>query len=273
MKADFYYENPVGRALLNVFQHLGLFKVAAWWLHTPFSRSMIDSFIRDNHIDMSDFKGQTFKNYADFFARKKEIQLSETTADQFISPCDGLLSCFPITDKLELHMKGSVYGIEDLIPDTVTASQFADGLAMVFRLEATDYHHFCFIDTCTMEETHYIPGLLHSVQPVALRSVPVFRLNRRWWTLLHTENWGTVAHCEIGAMVVGGVSHVPFEGTHEKGTEMGNFTLQGSTIVILLNKDAREHLTLNETYVPCVWTAEREEVEIPVKIGTVIGSK
>jgi len=269
MKADFYYENPFGRGLLSVFHHLGFFKIAAWWLHTPFSRSMISSFIEENHIAMTDFAGQTYKNYADFFARRKDVDLPASTENQFISPCDGLLSCFPITANLELHMKGSVYGIEDLIPDSKTAATFADGLCMVFRLEATDYHHFCFIDDCTMDETHYIPGLLHSVQPVALRSVPVFRLNRRWWTILNTEHWGTVAHCEIGAMVVGGLEHVPSAGHHPKGSEMGNFTLAGSTIVILLDKAARSSLTL----LPEFQAAFSADCEVPVKMGTIIGSK
>ncbi len=269
MKADFYYETAVGRGLLNVFHHLGFFKIAAWWLHTPFSKAMISSFIEENHIDMTDFAGQKYRNYADFFARRKDTPVPATERNQFISPCDGLLSCFPITGNLELHMKGSVYGIEDLIPDSKTAAAFADGLCMVFRLEATDYHHFCFIDDCTMDETQYIPGLLHSVQPVALRSVPVFRLNRRWWTILHTQNWGTVAHCEIGAMVVGGLEHVPAAGQHQKGSEMGNFTLAGSTIVILLDAEARSSLKLDARYE----NALSGETEVPVKMGAVIGSK
>ncbi len=269
MKADFYYENAFGRLLLNIFQHLGFFKVAAWWLHTPFSKPMIASFIKENNIDMTDFAGQTYAHYADFFSRKKNTPLPPAEITDFISPCDGLLSTYPITENLELHMKGSVYGIEDLIPDSAAASQFKDGLCMVFRLEATDYHHFCFVDDCTMQETHYIPGLLHSVQPVALRSVPVFRLNRRWWTILTTKNWGTVAHCEIGAMVVGGLYHVPSEGFHTKGSEMGNFTLAGSTIVVLLTKEARDSLKLHDQYL----LAAESDQEVPVKMGTVIGSK
>ena len=80
---------------------------------------------------------------------------------------------------------------------------------------------------------HFIPGMLHSVQPVACSSYPVYTLNRRSWCLMATEHFGPVVQTEIGALIVGGIVNY-FENTRfSRGMEKGHFELAGSTIVLL----------------------------------------
>ena len=74
---------------------------------------------------------------------------------------------------------------------------------MVVRLCANDYHHYCYIDDGFQGRNHFVKGLLHSVQPIALENAPVYRQNRRMWTILDTVNFGKVAQIEIGALLVG----------------------------------------------------------------------
>ena len=72
---------------------------------------------------------------------------------------------------------------------------------MILRLCANDYHHYCYIDDGFQGRNHFVKGLLHSVQPIALENAPVYRQNRRMWTILDTVNFGKVAQIEIGALL------------------------------------------------------------------------
>ncbi len=166
-----------------------------------------------------------------------------------------------------IPMKGSVYTLEDLIPDGEIARRFRGGLCLVFRLQATDEHSFCCFDDATLAETRFLPGQLHSVQPIALRSIPVFRLNRRWYSVLETEHFGTAVQIEIGAMMVGGVSFAAKD-RFSRGEEFGCFELAGSTIVLLLDSSVRNSLCLKDEYL----ASQGGETEVPVSMGKAIGT-
>ncbi|MBR2577151.1 MAG: phosphatidylserine decarboxylase [Firmicutes bacterium] len=267
MNADFFYETITGRRLLNLLQRTGAFRIISRTLRTGASRMLIPRYIRRNRIDMRPFEGQTYESFAAFFARKKPYIHYETDPNTLISPCDGRLSLYPITSDLTIPMKGSVYTINDLIPNQKTSAQFAGGCCMVFRLEASDYHRFCFFDDGCLIETNYVPGQLHSVQPIALHTVPVFRLNRRWWSVLETDHFGTVVQVEVGAMMVGGVSFTMDGGTFRRGEEMGNFELAGSTIILLLGPPVHNHLVLRSALVSTLESGK----EVRVRTGMALG--
>ena len=270
IKADFFYTSIPGRALLKLIQKSGAFRLSAWFLHTRLSRCMIPRFIKNNHIDMTPYQGQKFRSYADFFARSYDRQLPETAPEELVSPCDSLLTYYPITPDLNIPMKGSAYRLANLIQDPEAAKRYSGGLCLVFRLEATDYHHFICFDDASIGETHFIPGQLHSVQPIACLHVPVYRLNRRWWTLLRTLHFGTAAQIEVGAMIVGGVAfaeNAETNGILKRGAEMGHFELAGSTIILLLEPAVREKLALYDRFL----TAADGETEVKVQMGEAVG--
>ncbi len=276
MNANFFYNTAFGRGVFGFLQKIHIFRPVAGFLHTKASKCMIGNYIKKNGIDMRPYGDRTYSSFAEFFARKREDLSFEKDPEALIAPCDSLLSVYGIGEDLEIPMKGSLYTISDLIPDKDTAALFADGLCLVFRLEASDYHHFCFFDDVRSVKTNYIPGELHSVQPIALRHFPVFRLNRRWWSVLETENFGTAAQIEIGAMAVGGVTFAEVNGPVKKGDEMGNFELAGSTIVLLLNRAVKNRLKLKPEFKTqpdnkeiCVGSDEVREVR--VTIGSAIG--
>ena len=106
----------------------------------------------------------------------------------------------------------------------------------MLRLCPSDYHHYCYIDDGFQGENHFIPGVLHSVQPIACEKYPVFALNRRSWTLLHTDHFGPVVQTEIGALVVGGIVNLRENQSVRRGEEKGYFELAGSTITLLFQK-------------------------------------
>ncbi len=269
MNADFFYTNAFGRGVLKVMLKAGMFKPVAWYLHTKASKRMISRYIEKNGIDMRPYGDRVYSSFADFFGRKRAYDFS-ADAKTLIAPCDSLLSAYDITSELEMPIKGSIYTVEDLVPDREIAELFKGGLALVFRLEASDYHHFCFFDDGKILKRGYIPGSLHSVQPIALRHFPVFRLNRRWWSIFETEHFGKAVQTEIGAMAVGGITFTDVGENFRRGEEMGNFELAGSTIVVLLTAEAKSRLNTDIIEIktgPCDPAAE----EVRVTIGSVIG--
>ncbi|MDO4458833.1 MAG: phosphatidylserine decarboxylase [Clostridia bacterium] len=251
--------------MIKFFQKAGLFSFASFLMKTRLSKCWVPKYIENNHIDMSEFEGMEFNSFAEFFGRKRENIPFDMRKNVLASPCDSLLSVFEITEDMNIPMKGSHYRFEDIIPNKKTAEKYNGGMCLVFRLQASDYHHFCAFDNLELKETHYIPGLLHSVQPIAIESCPVYRLNRRWWSVIETENFGEVLQVEIGAMMVGGVTFARDKGSFTKGEEFGNFELCGSTIVLIVSKEFKEKFRFYDKFLK----AESEEVAI--KIGEGLG--
>lgn len=267
MIIDFLYQKNLGRLLMKLIMHTGMFRVGSWFLKTRMSRMLIGGYIARNQIDMIPFEGQHYDSFADFFARSKNTSLYVTTSGVLISPCDGLLSVFPITSEMNIPMKGSRYRLVDLIHHQSWVEYYRDGLCLVFRLQAKDYHRFCCFDDANLVESHYIPGELHSVQPIASETYPVYRLNRRWWSVLETVHFETVIQIEVGAMMVGGVTFAKDRGWFCRGEEMGNFELAGSTIILLLPPSVKKRLELLPSYMKAFGGAAETSVTLGEGIG------
>lgn len=180
---------------------------------------------------------EKYRSFRDFFARQRAGVDVDMEPRHLISPCDGWLTARPIREDSSFSMKGACYRLADLLQDQALAESFYGGDCLIFRLCASDYHHYCYIDDGYQGENRYIPGGLHSVQPIACEKRPVYTLNRRCWTMLATENFGPVVQTEIGALVVGGIFNERENARVFRGMEMGHFELAGSTIVLLFQKE------------------------------------
>lgn len=264
---NFLYNTVVGRVFLKILLSSGMLKFLAKYLKSEKSKWIIPLFIKKNNIDMSVYPDREYESYADFFSRKKDFQIDNQGKNAFISPCDSLLSIFEINEDSVFCVKGSYYKIEELVPEQSLAQMFKDGLCMIFRLEATDYHHFCYVDNCIENGATLIPGELHSVQPVVVEKYPVFRKNKRFYHLLETENFGNIMQIEVAAVLVGGVEYSVPKGEAKKGMDAGNFELCGSTIMLLLQKEIKDKLAVSEDILKII----KEKEECPVKIGQTIG--
>lgn len=234
----FLCKSSFGRFLYNLMLFLQIPKIMGFFLRTPFSRFMIKSFIKKNQINMAAFEGRKFKSFNDFFTRKDFSRKVDCAPKNLISPCDSALSVFTIEENSTFMIKGFNYTLSDFFGSDEFDSVFAGGTALVFRLAATDYHRYCYIDSGTLEKNHFLKGKLYSVQPVCCRTFKVYTKNRRSWTVLHTENFGDVAQIEIGAFSVGGIKNLHENYAFKKGEEKGYFDLHGSTIVLVFKKDA-----------------------------------
>lgn len=265
---QFLYETIPGRLALKCLTWPTLSKAAGRFLDCGLSKCLIPGFIKKNQIPMKDYQKETYRCFNDCFTRKINPWLRPINqeADALIAPSDGLLSVYAIKKDLVIPVKQSRYSIKDLLQKEALAREFEDGVCLVYRLCVDHYHRYCYLDKGTKGRNHFIPGKLHTVQPIALRKVPVFTENSREYTVLKTRNFGKVIQMEVGAMLVGKIKNHHQSHSFERGEEKGMFLYGGSTIIVLVKKDMVE---LPESY----WTATEKGKEIPVRMGQKIGTK
>ena len=234
----FLYETFAGRIILKLLSARWLSILAGKWLDRPSSKFLIKPFLKKGNIDLSEYQKEDYKCFNDCFTRhiKPENRPVDTRKDALIAPCDGLLRAYKIDDDLVMPVKESIYSIKDLLKKDECAKCFEGGTALVFRLCVDHYHRYCFPDNGRVTDDYFIEGVLHTVQPIALRNRPVFVENCRNIALLETENFGRIAQIEVGAMLVGKIKNHKIT-EFEKGMEKGMFLYGGSTIILLLEKD------------------------------------
>ncbi len=233
---SFLYGTGFGRCLLKIIMGLHLDRIAVKYLRSPCSKPLIRRYVRKNGIAVTEEEITSYRSFRDMFARARNDLMVDSEPDHLISPCDGWLSAFPIDEHSCFAIKNSHYRIKDFLHDEELAKNYLGGTCLIFRLCVSDYHHYCYIDDGYQGKNHFIPGVLHSVQPIACEKYPVFVLNKRSWCLLTTEHFGPVVQCEIGALVVGGIFNENENTRFRRGNEKGHFELSGSTIIMLFEK-------------------------------------
>lgn len=229
----FLYGHAIGRLILKLIMVLHLDRIVVWFLWTPLSLPFARWYVKKNHIKCD----EEYSSYREMFVRTRKKVLIDDEESHLISPCDSWMSYFLIDEKSCFSIKNSTYMVKDFIQEESIASKYINGHCLVFRLCPSDYHHYCYVDDGYQGELHYIPGVLHSVQPIACEQFPVYVLNKRCWSTLESNNFGTVVQCEIGALIVGDIINEHGCRSVKKGEEKGYFELAGSTIVLLFQEN------------------------------------
>ena len=235
----FAYENPVGRALTKaILCRKFISNLYAAWQKSRFSKGKVRKFIAQYHISLEDCTAQDFPNFNAFFTRQRKDYVNQTTEKELPAVADSKLTALPIDEKRVFSVKGVPYTTAELLENEALAAEYAGGICLIFRLTPDDYHRYVYPDAGTQEKTVAIKGVLHSVNPIA-GSLGVYRRNARCYTLLHTEHFGDVVQMEVGALLVGKIrNHNETAGSFAKLQEKGYFEYGGSTVILLLKKDA-----------------------------------
>lgn len=265
---ELLYHTVPGRLLLKGLVSPGLSEFCGKFLDSSFSKFLISPFIRKNDIRISDYTDCEYKSFNDFFSRsiRPELRPLDPDPEHLIAPCDGLLSAYRISDSTVIPVKHRRYSIDDLLDNPQLASEYRNGTCLVFRLCVNHYHRYCYADSGTKGKNIHIPGVLHTVRPVALSSVPVFSQNTREYTLIDTDSFGSVVQMEVGALLVGKIDNYHEACRIQRGQEKGRFLYGGSTIILLLKPHAA---SISEW----VFDAAKNSCEIPVKMGEMIARK
>ena len=263
----FLYENAFGRVLLKVATLPVFSIIAGAFLDSSLSKRFIKGFIEKNHIDMYDYgRSGSYESFNDFFTRRvrEGVRPIDEDSSSLISPCDGKLTAFPLDGDRIFAVKGSRYSAADLLKDEKLADEYRGGTALVFRLTVDDYHRYCYIDDGRKGDNIHIRGVLHTVQPIALRNVPVFKHNSREYTVMDTENFGRVIQIEVGALMVGKIKNHQRVCEIKRGREKGMFLFGGSTIILLFKEGA---VSIDEE----ILKNTEKDFETAVKMGEKIG--
>ena len=233
------YGNAFGRMLLKPLTAPGLSKLAGKFLSTKASKVFIKPFIRNNHIDMSQFEPVEYESYNDFFSRRIRPEARPIDMDprHLISPADSKLTALPITETGRFTLKHTEYTVGSLLRDPALAAEYVGGWCLIFRLTVDDYHRYCYAFSGEKGENIRIPGKLHTVNPIANDFFPIYKENAREYTVLHTREFGDVIAMEVGALLVGKIVNHHGPAPIRRGQEKGYFQFGGSTVVLLLKKD------------------------------------
>lgn len=230
------YGHALTRMLLRPFLSPAVSDICGKFLSTRLSRRIVPSFVKKNHIDLGIYERQEFDSYNAFFTRKIKAEQRPINDQKnvLISPSDGKVTAYPITQKGRFWIKHTQYTAARLLKDERLAERYMGGWIYVIRLTVDDYHRYCYVADGRKSRQRKIRGVLHTVNPVANDYYPIYKMNSREYCLLKTKELGTILLMEVGALMVGKISnHEEDSAQVKRGDEKGMFEFGGSTIVVM----------------------------------------
>ena len=233
------YDHAAGRLLLKILTAPWVSRAGGRLLSTRISRLAVGPFARRSGIDLGEYLGAPYHSFNEFFSRKirPELRPIPENPELFISPCDSRLTALPITPDSRFTLKGTEYTLASLLRNEELAERFSGGWCLIFRLCVDDYHRYCYVADGEKEDNTFLPGVLHTVNPIACGHYPIYKENAREYTVLHTENWGDILMMEVGALMVGKIVNHHGAARVARGQEKGYFQFGGSTVVLLTQKN------------------------------------
>lgn len=234
------YSSAVGRALMKFLSNPLFSKLSRVILDSRLSSASVLTFADKNNIDLSEYEERMFCSFNDFFTRKIKDGKRFVTKDDtvLVSPADGKISAYEITNSSEFVVKNSLYSVESLLRDRKLAEKYIGGAALIIRLSVDDYHRYIYPCNGYKSHNRTIKGLLHTVNPVVSKYLPVYKENSREYCMIRSDHFGDVIQMEVGALMVGKITNARIDKCRVfRGDEKGYFEFGGSTIILLLEKD------------------------------------
>lgn len=261
------YGTSAGRCALKILVSPVITKLGGLYMSSPLSKMNIHSFIENNDIDMSQYEDKKYKSYNDFFTRKIKPgkRPYDIAASALMAPADSKLTVYHLSRDTLLTIKNSTYRVGDLLDDQKLAQKYENGLCLIFRLAVDDYHRYSYIDNGTVVARRFIPGIFHTVNPIANDHYPIYKRNTREYMVMETENFGKIIQMEVGAMMVGKIVNHDRQ-SFKKGEEKGYFEFGGSTVVLFFKERTVE---IDQD----ILDNSMQDIETKVKLGETIGHK
>lgn len=262
------YGTSVGRQTLKVLTNPMISKLGGRFLDSRLSTPLITPFIEKNHIAMEQYEEEDYESYNQFFSRR--VKEGKRTFSQeghlLCAPCDSKLTVERITREGTFAVKNTIYTMESLLRSEKLAKRYEGGTLLIFRLTVDDYHHYCYVDDGKKTRNFHIPGVLHTVNPVANDEYPIYTENTREFSILKSNHFGNILMMEVGALMVGKIVNHHEEMEVYRGMEKGFFEFGGSTVILAFQpgRVVMDGDILQNT---------EDGFETIVKMGEVIGKK
>lgn len=242
-----------------ISQNFGKFasKEFPYW----FQKIVNNSYVSLMGLDMREFRSaSTYSSLNALFTRElREDRAYSLDADDFISPCDSLISeCGTIVEDYALQIKGMRYKVDEVVGEMFSQEQksiLKDGEFINLYLSPKDYHRYHIPTNLKVLKAVHIPGKFYPVNiPSLKKRINLFIENERVVLLCEASNKKRffmilVSALNVGVMKVNFEPRIQtnatalrpqeytFENLHlNKGDDFGCFEM-GSTIVILAEKD------------------------------------
>ncbi len=266
--AKVLYGTAMGRKVLKLLVQPVVSKAGSRFLDSGLSRFYISPFIEKSNIVMEEYEEEEYESFNQFFTRRiKEGRRTFAEASSLLcAPCDSRLSVHKINKDGTFYIKNTVYTMDTLVRSKRLAKEYLGGMLCVFRLTVSDYHHYCYIDDGEKTPNYKIPGVYHTVAPLANEAYPVYTENTREFSILKSKNFGNVLMMEVGAMLVGKIVNHHQKLSVRRGMEKGFFEFGGSTVILAFPKDT---IVLDDD----ITENTKDGFETLVKMGEVIGRK
>ncbi len=259
------YTTTIGRMLLQPMCTRGFSSFVGKFMDSSASCPLIPTFIKKYAIPMDDYEAVEYQSFNEFFTRniKADARPIDSEPAHLIAPCDSKVTAFKITDGALFTIKGVPYSISSLLKSEKLAERYQNGYIFIFRLSVDDYHHYCYPDTGRRTRYVRVPGVYHTVNPMVLDHVNIYRENTREYAVLRTENFGDLLMMQVGAMLVGKIKN-NHTTVFKRGEEAGCFEYGGSTVVLLMQEN---------TVLPNSLILQRslEGIETVVRMGDCVG--
>lgn len=264
----FLYKNFFGRILLKLLIRPFISKIVGKYQNSKRSIKKIKPFIEKNKIEMSDYLEEEYTSFNHFFTRKIKEENRPFSKEKihFISPCDAKLLVQQVNEDAVFKIKDAYYSLSTLLKNDKVAQEYKNGQILIFRLATTDYHRYCYVDNGFQEKITSIPGVLHTVNPIALEKYNFFATNHREYASFKSENFGKLLYISVGAMMVGKIQNFYTEYQAKRGEEMGMFLFGGSTVCLLVKENI---IQIDQD----ILDNSKENIETIVKYRSTIGMK
>ncbi|HAZ15271.1 MAG: phosphatidylserine decarboxylase [Chlamydiae bacterium GWC2_50_10] len=241
-----YGKRPFLRFLLPLIAKTPLFsQLYALLQKSSFSRFKVQRFIRNYHVDASEFEKspKEFTSFNDFFTRRLKPGCRPLAGGREVAvlPADARYLVYPRLEEADgLVVKGKRFSLEELLQNKEWLNRYRDGSLVLARLSPVDYHRFHFPVDGIPGDARLINGTLYSVNPLALkRNSAILAQNKRMITEIKSGLFGTLLFIEVGATYVGTIvqtyrPRLPCA----KGEEKGYFSFGGSSLLLLFERGA-----------------------------------
>lgn len=233
------YSTRIGRNIIKFLIKPSVSNIIGRLLDTKLSALAIDTFIKNNNIDMTQYIPKKFNSYNEFFIReiKPSARTMPSDSNVLASPCDGKISAYKINKLSQFVIKETEYTLSSLLKDDKLAKEYNNGYCLVIRLSVDDYHRYFNIDNGKVLAVKKINGFFHTVNPVANDYYPIYKENTREYTIIQGETFSKYIQMEVGALMVGKIVNNQKSGKVSRFSEKGHFEFGGSTVILLFKSN------------------------------------